>query len=100
IGLASSPPAGAKEAGTDEPRLPEDAEVMLEAAADGPRRAFVSVSPLMAGEVPSGLFLKCFRMAQPCDDMEDLFDNGAVGLRLVAADGTILRANQSELDLL
>lgn len=55
---------------------------------------------LMDDGVPSALVLKCFRMAQPCDDMEDLFDNGAVGLRFVAADGTILRANQAELDLL
>ena len=33
-------------------------------------------------------------------DLEDFFENGAVGLHLVAADGTILRANQAELDLL
>jgi PAS domain S-box-containing protein len=33
-------------------------------------------------------------------DLEDFFDNGAVGLHLVAADGTILRANKAELDML
>jgi PAS domain S-box-containing protein len=33
-------------------------------------------------------------------DLEDFFDNGAVGLHLVASDGTILRANQAELDML
>ena len=33
-------------------------------------------------------------------DLEDFFENGAVGLHLVGNDGTILRANQAELDLL
>jgi PAS domain S-box-containing protein len=33
-------------------------------------------------------------------DLQDFFDNGAVALHLVGADGTILRANQAELDLL
>jgi PAS domain S-box-containing protein len=34
------------------------------------------------------------------DDLEDMFENGSLGLHFVAADGTILRANQAELDLL
>lgn len=33
-------------------------------------------------------------------DLEDFFENCAVGLHLVSADGIILRANQAELDLL
>ena len=33
-------------------------------------------------------------------DLEDFFENCAVGLHLVSVDGTILRANQAELDLL
>lgn len=33
-------------------------------------------------------------------DLEDFFENSPVGLHLVAGDGTILRANQAELDLL
>src|SRR5690242_13974897 len=33
-------------------------------------------------------------------DFEDLFENGAVGLHLVGPDGTILRANRAELELL
>jgi len=33
-------------------------------------------------------------------DLEDFFENGAVALHLVGADGTILRANRAELDLL
>lgn len=33
-------------------------------------------------------------------DLDDFFENGAVALHLVAADGTILRANKAELNLL
>ena len=33
-------------------------------------------------------------------DLEDFFENGAVGLHWVASDGSILRVNQAELDLL
>jgi PAS domain S-box-containing protein len=33
-------------------------------------------------------------------DLEDFFQNGAIALHLVAGDGTILKANQAELDLL
>ncbi|QGZ29067.1 PAS domain-containing sensor histidine kinase [Stutzerimonas stutzeri] len=33
-------------------------------------------------------------------DLEDFFDNSAVGLHIVSADGTILRANKAELSLL
>jgi PAS domain S-box-containing protein len=33
-------------------------------------------------------------------DLEDLFENGAIAIHLVGADGTILRANRAELDLL
>ena len=32
------------------------------------------------------------------DDYEDFFENGAMALHLVAGDGTILGANQAELD--
>ena len=34
------------------------------------------------------------------DDLEDFFENGAVGLHIVDGDGTILRANKAELALL
>ncbi|WP_312884149.1 sensor histidine kinase [Rhizobium laguerreae] len=34
------------------------------------------------------------------DDYADFFENGAMPLHLVGADGTILRANQAELDML
>jgi PAS domain S-box-containing protein len=33
-------------------------------------------------------------------EMADFFDNGAIGLRLCGPDGTILRANRAELDML
>ena len=33
-------------------------------------------------------------------EIEEFFENGAVALHLVGADGTILRANKAELDLL
>lgn len=34
------------------------------------------------------------------EDLEDFFENGAVGLHIVSSDGAILRANKAELDLL
>ncbi|MDB5413858.1 MAG: signal transduction histidine kinase [Rubritepida sp.] len=34
------------------------------------------------------------------DDLDDFFENSAVGLHIVSGDGTILRANKAELDLL
>lgn len=34
------------------------------------------------------------------NDLEDFFENGPIGLHLVARDGTILRANRAELQLL
>ena len=33
-------------------------------------------------------------------DLEDFFDNGEVGLHIVASDGTVLRANNAELNML
>lgn len=40
------------------------------------------------------------REVQPRGDLEDFFENGAVPLHLVGADGIILRANKAELALL
>lgn len=34
------------------------------------------------------------------DDLEDFFENGAMGLHIVASDGTILRTNKAELEIL
>ncbi|WP_447986846.1 PAS domain-containing protein [Nitrospira sp. Nam74] len=36
----------------------------------------------------------------PSDDFADLFENGAVGLHFIGPDGTVLNANQAELDFL
>lgn len=38
--------------------------------------------------------------ARRLDDLEDFFENGAIALHIVGGDGTILRANKAELDLL
>jgi PAS domain S-box-containing protein len=39
-------------------------------------------------------------LARKHQELDDFFENAAVGLHLVSADGTILRANKAELDLL
>jgi len=78
----------------------DDLDIVLQSATGEQLRASVSVSALMEDELPSGVLLKCFQLDRARDEAEDFFENGAVGLRLVAADGTILRANQAELDLL
>jgi PAS domain S-box-containing protein len=44
--------------------------------------------PKVAGETPA------------LDDLEDFFENGAIGLHLVGSDGTILRANKAELTMM
>ena len=36
----------------------------------------------------------------PAPDLEDFFENGAIGLHIVAGDGTVLKANKAELQLL
>ena len=40
------------------------------------------------------------RASPPSCDFEDFFENGAVGLHIVGADGIVLRANKAELNLL
>lgn len=62
--------------------------------------ALVDLRPLRAANgAIRGLLLEVQPAAQQ-DDLEDMFENGSLGLHFVAADGTILRANQAELDLL
>ena len=99
-GTSDEVPDAPAERHTADPHAVDDVEIMLATATGERLRAFASVSRLMDGEVFSGIFLKCFRVLQPRDDADDLFENGVVGLRLVGPDGTILRANQAELDLL
>jgi PAS domain S-box-containing protein len=40
------------------------------------------------------------KAAMPQDSLEDFFENGAIALHQVGGDGTILRANRAELELL
>src|SRR3954469_2994864 len=48
--------------------------------------------------------INCFHettaLHHAADDLEDFFENAAVGLHLVSPNGTILRANRAELDML
>jgi PAS domain S-box-containing protein len=52
----------------------------------------------------SGEVLPFARPAAPgagvLDDLEDFFENGAIGLHFVGGDGTILRANKAELTMM
>ncbi|MFC5437879.1 PAS domain S-box protein [Rhodanobacter umsongensis] len=77
-----------------------DIEVTVETAQGDHRWALASVAPLTDRHGATRGFICSFGITQPQDDMEDLFENGAVGLHFVAPDGTILRANRAELELL
>lgn len=77
-----------------------DVEVVIETATGDHLWALASVVPLTDCHGASRAFICGFRVTQPQDDVEDLFENGAVGLHFVAPDGTILRANRAELELL
>jgi PAS domain S-box-containing protein len=86
-------------------------EVVVERP-DGSRRVIlVHIDPLLDEEGGVLGAINCFQdisdrkameteLRQSRQDLEDFFENGAVGLHLVGPDGTILRANQAELDLL
>lgn len=54
---------------------------------------FVRVEPMTVDAAP-----KPRQVADP--SLEDFFENGAVGLHIVGPDGTILRANKAELEML
>jgi PAS domain S-box-containing protein len=99
-GMSPEVPGTLVRGSPDDPQVIDEVEALLATAAGERLRAFVSVSRVVGGDDASGMSLKCFRLARPRDDVEDLFENGVVGLRFVGADGTILRANQAELDLL
>lgn len=77
-----------------------DVEVIVEAGTGEHLWALASVVPLTDCHAAIRAFICSFRIMQPQDDVEDLFENGAVGLHFVAPDGTILRANRAELELL
>ncbi|HZH42867.1 MAG TPA: PAS domain S-box protein, partial [Lysobacter sp.] len=79
---------------------------------DGERRlVVVNVQPLKDAEGHIEGALACFqdvteqrRLEQEVrrrqEDLEDFFDNGAIGLHIVDADGVIQRANRAELTML
>jgi len=89
----------------------KDSEVVIERP-DGSRLSvLMSVVALRncKGEITGAL--NCFQditarkrtedeLRRSRQDLEDFFENGTVALHWVGADGTILRANQAELDLL
>jgi PAS domain S-box-containing protein len=86
-------------------------EVLIERP-DGTRiTALVNIRPLLGPEGRVEGAINCFQdvsahkaleeaMARTHRDLEDFFDNSAVGLHIVGGDGVIQRANSAELELL
>jgi PAS domain S-box-containing protein len=56
--------------------------------------------PALAETPPNAIIARSRRGARRLTDLEDFFENGAVALHLVGADGIIVRANKAELDML
>ncbi|WP_134494874.1 PAS domain-containing sensor histidine kinase [Microvirga pakistanensis] len=86
-------------------------EVLIERPDGSHRTVLVQIEPLLDEQGRVLGAINCFQdisgrkaleleLRQSRQDLEDFFENGAVGLHLVAADGTILRANRAELALL
>jgi PAS domain S-box-containing protein len=88
-----------------------NAEVVIERPDGTKVTALVNIRPLHdeTGKVAGAI--NCFQdisvrktleeeIQQKNADLEDFFENGAVGLHIVSGDGIILRANRAELDLL
>jgi PAS domain S-box-containing protein len=88
-----------------------NAEVMIERP-DGSRvTALVNVRALRDDRGMIQGAINCFQdisaqkaaedeLRRKKSDLEDFFENSAVGLHIVSGDGIIMRANQAELDLL
>ncbi|WP_425450102.1 PAS domain S-box protein [Virgifigura deserti] len=89
----------------------KDGEVVFERP-DGSRfLALVNITPLRDAQGDIVGAVNCFQditerkrteddLRRSRQDLEDFFENGTVALHWVGSDGTILRANQAELDLL
>ncbi|MXQ11488.1 PAS domain-containing sensor histidine kinase [Microvirga makkahensis] len=86
-------------------------EVLIERPDQSRRTVLAHIEPLLDSQGGILGAINCFQdisdrkdieieLRQSRQDLEDFFENSAVGLHLVAADGTILRANRAELDLL
>ena len=74
--------------------------VVIDTAQGDSLNALIGLRPLRAGNGAVQAVLVDIQPVGPRDDVEDMFENGSIALHFVAADGTILRANQAELDLL
>jgi PAS domain S-box-containing protein len=91
--------------------MTRNAEVIIERP-DGSRfLALVNIRPLRDHNGNIQGAINCFQdisrlkkieeeLRQKAEDLEDFFENGAIGLHIVSRDGIIQRANKAELDLL
>lgn len=88
-----------------------NAEVVIERPDGGRITALVNIRALRDRHGRIQGAINCFQdisaqkalenaIRQHSRDLEDFFENSAVGLHIVGSDGTILRANRAELDLL
>lgn len=95
----------------NEGKATRNAEVVIQRPDGTTVTALVNIRPLLSddGEIEGAI--NCFQditarraleeeLLRRSDDLEDFFENGAVGLHIVSGDGTILRANRAELELL
>jgi PAS domain S-box-containing protein len=88
-----------------------NAEVVIERPDGTKITALVNIRPLRDKSGNLAGAINCFQdisarkaleleIQSKNNDLEDFFENGAVGLHIVSGDGIILRANRAELDLL
>jgi PAS domain S-box-containing protein len=86
-------------------------ELLIEQPSGRRIRLLANVSPIPSetGELAGAI--SCFsevdgqrpadaELVRKYDELDDFFENGAVGLHIVASNGRIVRANRAELDLL
>ncbi|MGP4689284.1 PAS domain-containing sensor histidine kinase [Agrobacterium pusense] len=107
LAVDDCPMAAAVHAGT----ITRNAEVIMERP-DGSRFvALVNIRPLKDAEGRIEGAINCFQdisayhavseeLQSRNEELEDFFNNSAVGLHIVSGEGIILRANQAELSLL
>lgn len=88
-----------------------NAEIVIQRPDGTSVTALVNIRPLRSDDGTIEGAINCFQditarkrleaeLVRRSDDLEDFFENGAVGLHIVSGDGTILRANRAELELL
>jgi PAS domain S-box-containing protein len=92
-------------------RVTRNAEVLLERPDGSKITALVNIRPLHDSDGAIQGAINCFHdisdrkvlleeLKTKNRELEDFFDNSAVGLHIVSGDGMIRRANRAELDLL